>query len=285
MPAAVSAKPWTEAAAALAAAGIDGADREARLLWAAALGVSSGDLWLRDASPTPDQAMRVAAWVVRRAAGEPLAYVMGSMAFRHLHLVVDRRVLIPRPETEGIVDHVLAWGRTRPGSWGRALDLGTGSGCLAIALATEGRFASVTATDVDADALAVAAVNVASCASGAVTLERGPWFQPVAGEQFAVIVSNPPYITEREYAELDRSVRLFEPRAALVSGTDGLAATRTVLEEASDRLAPDGVLVLEVDTTRAEQALALARACKWVARIEPDLFDRPRYLIATKDKG
>src|SRR5947209_2316365 len=132
------------AAAALAAAGITGGDRVAATIWAALARSTPGRVWLRRREPAPPEAgRRFRAAVERHARGEPLAYAVGTAAFRSLLLEVDARVLIPRPETEGLVDHVLAWGRAREqgDSWGVAVDVGTGSGALALSLAVEGQFA------------------------------------------------------------------------------------------------------------------------------------------------
>jgi len=114
----------------------------------------------------------------------------------------------------------------------------------------------------------------------------GHLFEPVVGERFDVIVSNPPYISEPEYLELDPSVRDFEPRQALVSGPDGLAHTRAILEGARHHLAPGGLLALEVDSRRAEQSAGLARVAGFQnVRVEPDVFERPRFLLVRKDRA
>lgn len=224
-----------------------------------------------------------------RGPAEPRAYAEGVAGFRYLDLLVDRRVLIPRPETEGLVERVLAWSA---GRWGRGngegrtvLDLGTGSGCIALSLATEGRFSRIVATDVSAGALEVARENARRVGPERVPEFRlGHLFEPVAGERFDVIVSNPPYIAEPEYPELDQSVRDFEPREALLSGPDGLAHTRAILEGALEHLAPGGLVALEVDSRRAEPSAALARVAGFQdVRVEPDVFDRPRFLLAREE--
>ncbi len=228
--------------------------------------------------------------MARRAQGEPLAYATELAGFRTLDVKVDRRVLIPRPETEGLVELVLAWGGEEKGplaSWGVALDLGTGSGCVALSLAVEGRFHRVVATDVSADALAVARENLAQVRPPVpVELRQGSLFRPVAGELYDVIVSNPPYVTEDEFARLDTGVRNFEPPEALVSGEDGLELTRCLVEHAGAHLAPGGLFALEVDSSRADTVLELARVAGWrAARLEMDVFGRARYLLATMESN
>ena len=220
---------------------------------------------------------------------EPRAYAEGIAGFRYLELVVDPRVLIPRSETEGLVERVLAWAREQWGDapWGAAVELGTGSGCIALSLATEGRFARIVATDVSAEALEVAEANAARvCPGHTPEFRLGNLFEAVAGERFDVIVSNPPYIAEPEYAALDPGVRDFEPRVALVSGPDGLAHTRAILEGAGDYLMPGGLVALEVDSRRAEPSAGLARTAGFrQVQVERDVFDRPRFLLVRKDRS
>lgn len=272
----------------LRGAGTPDPEREAARLWAALTGASLDDVWLeRNAAVPGTLVKRFRTALGRLAGGEPLAYAAGGAAFRTIDVKVDRRVLIPRPETEGLVEHVLQWAARRAaggGSWGRAADIGTGSGCIALSLAVEGRFEAIVATDVSRECLRVARENIAHVAPP-VTVELlcGDLLEPLSGAALDVVISNPPYVAEGEFRGLDPSVRCFEPRHGLVSGTDGLAHTRRLLGEAGARLVPGGLLALEVDSQRARTALDLARAAGWrEPRLEPDLFGRPRYLLAIR---
>jgi release factor glutamine methyltransferase len=272
-----------EGAAELTAAGIRDARREAASLWAGVTGQSASHAWLAREQPArPSDVEAYSRAVQRRAAGEPLAYVTGRAGFRTLELHVDRRVLIPRPETEGLVERVLTFA-ARGARWGRVADIGTGSGCIALSLAVEGRFRDIVATDLSSDALEVARANAATLGlAERVTFRAGDLLEPIAEGGFDVIVSNPPYVTEAEYAALDPGVRDFEPRLALVSGAEGLASTTALLDGARALLADGGLLAIEVDSERAAQALAYARAGAWADMcIEHDLFGRTRYLLAT----
>jgi release factor glutamine methyltransferase len=267
-------------------AGFRDARREAAELWAVLTGGSVGDTWLareRDADPAALAHYREA--VRRRAAGEPRAYAAGRAGFRTLALAADRRALIPRPETEGLVERVLAWAR-EAGDAARQMvvaDVGTGSGCIALSLAVEARFARIIATDVSADALDLARENVARVAPPvAVDLRQGDLLEPLLGESIHVLVANPPYLTEAEYAALDPSVRGYEPRDALVGGWDGLSAIRRLIQGGNVILVPGGLLAMELDSERADAAAGLARRAGWRdVRVERDLFGRRRFLLAT----
>lgn len=219
----------------------------------------------------------------RRAAGAPLAYAAGSAGFRLLELAVDQRVLIPRPETEGLVERVLAWQHAR-GPGGVVADVGTGSGCIALSLALEGRFDRVIGTDISPAALAVAVANGARLAPGRVEWRAGDLCAPLAGERLTALVANPPYVSEAEWRALEPGVRDQEPRLALVGGTDGLAHVRRLVEAARPLLLPGGLLAVEVDCTRAEAARTLAERAGWRdVRLEDDLFGRPRFVLASKE--
>jgi len=271
----------------LTRAGIAEPRREALTLWAALTRTSPGTAWAqRGAAVMATVERDYADAVARLAAGIPIAYAAGTAAFRSLELDVDARVLIPRPETEGLVEHVLDWCRAR-GRWGVAADVGTGSGCIALSLASEGAFDRVIATDLSEAALALATRNAAAVAPRTpVEFRAGDLLWSLGPEQVDVLVSNPPYVTAEEWAGLDPGVREHEPRMALVAGPDGLAHTGALLRQAGGRLRDGGLLALEVDCRRAGQVLALARAHGWAsARIELDLFGRERYLLATRETG
>lgn len=216
----------------------------------------------------------------RMATGAPLAYATGRVAFRHLVLHVDQRVLIPRPETEIVVDIALSLCNT-----GVAVDVGTGSGAIALALATEGSFERVIGTDVSEDAIAVARGNVDAVQPGSpVDLRCGSLLHPVMGERVDLVVANPPYIAAPEMSDLPAAVRDWEPPVALVSGEDGLAHTRELVRESAAVLAEDGWLVLEVDSRRADRSAAIVgeSGAFYGVRIFPDLAGRPRVLAARR---
>jgi len=277
-----------EAVARLARTEIRDPRREAMALWAAAAGggMKPGTVWLdRAREPAPDVARGFAEALERRLEGVPFAYAVGHTGFRTLELKLDRRALIPRPETEGLVDLVLrevGKRETGNGKRGVAADIGTGSGCIALALAVEGSFERVIAVERSPEAAALARENVALVRPPVpVEVREGDLLAPLAGERCRAIVSNPPYLTEAEYLHLDPSVTRFEPRDALVSGPDGLAATRALLAGARDVLEPGGLLALEVDERRAECVARLARDLAWWrVNVYDDLFGRPRYVLA-----
>lgn len=234
-----------------------------------------------------DQATRARASeaVVKRLQGAPLAYAVGRASFRHLTLDVDERVLIPRPETELLVDLVLDTLGGEPG--GVAIDVGTGSGAIAIALGSEGRFTRVYGTDISRDAIAVASRNVELCAAllhAPVELIHGSLLGPLRDVRARVVVSNPPYIAHAEAQSLPPAVRDWEPAVALYSGNEGMAATARLVREAADVLAPGGLLAFEVDARRASLAAELvSRERRFDAvRVELDLTGRERFVLARR---
>jgi release factor glutamine methyltransferase len=189
-----------------------------------------------------DATDRYEAHVTRRAHGEPVAYILGEKEFWSLALEVTPDVLIPRPETELVVERALA--HLPEDAPGRVLDLATGSGAIALAIAHERPRLRVLGTDVSAAAVAVARRNAARLHLSNVEFRTGDWYAPVGDERFTLIVSNPPYVAEDD-PRVDRSVRIYEPHAAVYAGAEGLGALRTIVAAAGDHLVGGGWLVLE----------------------------------------
>jgi release factor glutamine methyltransferase len=272
-----------ELSGALGRAGIPDAKREAGDIIAAVLDVPR--FWaLLHESDVPEAAVLDACRraAQRRVAGAPFAYAVGRSAFRNLTLQVDERVLIPRQETEMLVDEILTRERR-----GLAIDLGTGSGAIALALASEGAFDRVIGTDVSSGAIAVARANgerLASQLTTPVEWREGALLAPVAGERARVIASNPPYIAFDEAITLPESVRDWEPPFALYSGSGGMAISASIIRGAPDVLEPGGLLVLELDSRRASLAaeLALASGRYRDVSVRLDLAGRERFLIARR---
>jgi release factor glutamine methyltransferase len=234
----------------------------------------TGDEWTR--------AIRAAG---RRAEGAPLQYAVGQACFRHLTLDVDERVLIPRPETEQLVDVVLDALRDDPG--GIVVDVGTGSGAIALALASEGRAERVIGTDVSLDALAVARANVVRCAPvlrAPVELRAGSLLGSVHERPLRAVVSNPPYISWDERDALPASVRDWEPAVALFSDADGMAITARLVREAGSALGAGGLLALEVDARRASLAAELVATDGAYEQVQVvlDLTGRERFVVARR---
>jgi release factor glutamine methyltransferase len=223
---------------------------------------------------------------VKRARGAPLAYAVGRAAFRHLTLDVDERVLIPRPETEVLVDLVL---ERAQGRHDLVVDVGTGCGAIALALATEGPFVEVLATDVSLDALAVAEANarmLQSCGAlrARVSLAHGAYLAPLRRRRATVVVSNPPYIAYDEARDLPSDVRDWEPAVALFSGAQGLDASARLAHDAADALVSGGLFAMEVDARRASLVAELvARDARFVnVSVHLDLAGRERFVLAER---
>jgi release factor glutamine methyltransferase len=229
--------------------------------------------------------------VERRRRGEPLQYVLGVWGFRGLDLVVDRRVLIPRPETEVVVEVALAELRRLtpppelPPAPPLAVDLGTGSGAIALSLALEAPLARVWGTDRSAQALAVARANLAGLGSRVaprVRLAEGDWFDALPGElqgMVDLIVSNPPYVAATEV--LPAEVADWEPAGALVAGPTGLEEVARILAEAPAWLRRPGAVVVEIAPHQAEAAARLAADAGFVdVDVRPDMAGRLRALVA-----
>ena len=259
--------------------------REARELVAALLDVPRHwpllheNRWVED-----DVWQRAMSAAARRIAGAPLAYAVRRANFRALTLEVDERVLIPRPETEQLVELVLK--TAAPG--GIAVDVGTGSGAIAIALATEGKFDRVIATDISRDALDVARGNAARCEASVELVHASLLTGLMAASELrghvAAVVSNPPYISIDEAGDLPASVRDWEPAVALFSGRAGMALTAQLVRQAGAMLAPGGLLALEVDARRASLAAELVATDSRYegVRVILDLSGRERFVLANR---
>ncbi|HUG02146.1 MAG TPA: peptide chain release factor N(5)-glutamine methyltransferase [Longimicrobiales bacterium] len=255
---------------------------EARFLVAGVLGLAAGELALKGTGAlAPAERGALARAIRRRRAGEPLAYVLGTAAFREIQLAVDPRVLIPRPETERLVEAVMG---LPVGADAPVLEVGTGSGAIALSLLHERRFRSVVATDISARALEVARSNAAALGlQRRVDLRLGDTYDPVGpGERYELVVSNPPYIAEAERAALPPEVREFEPPAGLYAG-DGLAMIRRLVRGAPAVLVPGGWLALEFGATQATAVRAeLLDAGLREVRILPDLAGRDRIALGRR---
>jgi release factor glutamine methyltransferase len=190
--------------------------------------------------------------IERRATGEPLAYVIGRKDFWSLRLKVTPAVLVPRPETELLVERALT---LRPEEFGRAVDLGTGSGAIALSLASERPGWQIAATDVSEEALEIARANAEALDLRRVQFLRGSWFEPLRGRTFDLIVSNPPYVAADDPAIMDPALR-HEPQGALTPGVDAMASLRAIIQSAPDHLERDGWVLLEHG---AGQAAEVAR--------------------------
>lgn len=238
---------------ALPATAAAGSTLDAQLLLAHALGVTRTRAMTHpERIPDAVEAQRYAGLLERRAAGEPLAYILGVKEFWSLPLKVGPEVLVPRPETELLVERALAL-RSEP--TGKMADLGTGSGAIALAWALERPQWSVVATDVSSEALATARANAAALNLLRVEYLQGHWFEPLRGRAFDLIVSNPPYVAESDPAMRDPLLR-YEPRIALTPGSDPYSCLREIIRHARAHLEQDGWLLLEHG---ADQAAEVAR--------------------------
>ena len=276
----------------LAGKGVERARLDGEHLLAHALGLGRLDLYLQYDRPlTPDELDSFRPLLKRRARREPLQYILGSQPFRELDLAVDRRVLVPRPETETLVEEVLAWARQRVAGEEfdrglEALDVDTGTGAIALSLALEGPFDHVVATDVSGEALEVAVENAdAAGLKSKVEFREGPDFVPLReGERFDAIVSNPPYVAEAERPDLAPEVSEWEPAGALFAGPDGLDVIRTLVAEAPRWIRDGGLLAMEVGAGQARAVEGLLEGMGgWKdIGVRADLAGRERVIMATR---
>ncbi len=274
---------WTGARKTLEAAGIDSPAIDARLLLEVAAGVSRIDIVTdpyRELSA--QQQASFDDYVARRTRREPVSHIIGRKGFWKIMLGVNTQVLTPRPDTEVIVDLVLAaYPQDRHFS---LLDLGVGSGAVALAILSERPHAKALGVDLSEEALAVARDNAANLGLGnRLALLRGDWTEGLADTSFDLVVSNPPYIPTAEIDTLDPEVKDHEPRLALDGGEDGLDAYRLLAPEALRVLRPDGLVAFEIGHTQADDVTAIFRdAGALDIRVHRDLAQRDRVVTAAK---
>lgn len=268
--------------------GVESGRLDAELLLARVLGIGRLDLYLQFDRPLlPRELEAFKALLVRRASREPLQHVLGKTAFRELDLRTDGRALIPRPETEILVGEVLAWAAGRMQDL-IGLDVGTGSGAIALSLLKEGRFRKMVGTDSSRDALDLARENaMAQDLAGRLDLREGFLFEPLhEGERFDVVVSNPPYVREGERESLQVEVREWEPPEALFAGPEGLDVLLPLVSAAPAFLTPGGLLATEVGEGQGPEvarAMEETGAFREVS-IRPDLAGQGRVVLGLADE-
>jgi release factor glutamine methyltransferase len=265
----------------LEARGVENARLNAEHLVGQALGLKRMQLYLQFEKPLGEVELeRIRPLVRRRGLREPLQHIVGEVEFAGLRLRSDRRALVPRPETEYFTEILLS--RLPEAAPLRVLDLGTGTGAIALSLAAARPAWQVSASDLSADALALARENAAALGlADRVTFLEGSWFDALPAEaRFDLLVSNPPYLAASEVAEAAPEVREHDPRMALVSEDEGLADLRALIHGALSRLGPGGVLALETGPTQHAALTAVARTAGWT-EIESlrDLAGRDRFLL------
>jgi release factor glutamine methyltransferase len=283
----------------LSSVGVESARLEAERLTAHALGLSRDLLAFTGDEPlTPGEALAVESLLLRRFSGEPLQHIEGTVQFRELELLADRRALIPRPETEQLVEQVICWVRGRaPGSSSlrdsnghrpldAILDIGTGSGAIALSLVTEGAAVKAVGLDISEAALEQARENRARAGLADAVEFRScgtdPYSALLPAEDFDAIISNPPYVSEADLEGLAAEVRMYDPHVALAGGADGLQMVRTVAQGAHQRLRPGGALFLEIGAEQGEAVRRILRSsAPWaVIDIRRDLAGRDRFAVA-----
>jgi release factor glutamine methyltransferase len=262
--------------------GLDSPRLDAELLLAHVLGCKRIDLIVRyDEQPNDGERAAFRQLVQKRLDRCPTAYLVGVREFYLLPFEVTSAVLIPRPDTETLVDAAIEFLKKRPTP--TALDVGTGSGCVAVSVAAGVKTAAVTAVDVSPDAVAVAGRNAKrNNVADRVRLLTGNLFAPLQpGTTFDLIVSNPPYIPPSEIETLMPEVRDHEPRVALDGGTDGLAFYRRLTAEAKAWLKPGGALMVEIGHTQGDAVTALFQAADFTSKVRKDRAGRPRVVVGT----
>ncbi len=271
--------------------GIDSPRLSAELLLSQVLGLRRIELYTQFDKPVAKQQLDILHDLVKRAGqNEPIAYLVGKTEFYSLELSVTPDCMIPRPETELLVERAIEFLRTRPGTQ-FVCDLCTGSGCIAVAVAKNFPNARIIATDICDAALAVAAGNIKKHQlKDQITLLRGDLFDPIISgldvNEFDLIVCNPPYVSTAEYENLDKNVKDFEPKVALFAGVDGLDIYRRVIEKTDRFLKPNAALMLEIGFAQgpAIKELLEQTGAFTEIKIEKDLHNNDRIAIAKKNK-
>lgn len=267
--------------------GVEDARLNAEHLLAHVLGMPRLQLYLHFDRPlTRSELAACKPLLLRRGAREPLQYVLGTAPFRDLEMEVGPGVAIPRPETEYLLDVLI--GVAGPDRvFESALDVGTGSGCVAIALAGEGIARRVVATDVSADALRFARRNARRCGQPGIEFRAGELLEPVRGAAFDLVISNPPYLGDEEWRSADPEVREWEPRTAMVGSRGGLGVIRGLVDGVEGVLRPGGWVGLEVGSRQAEEVARLMKGCAGLDRVSvhEDLNRRSRYVFARAEGG
>ncbi len=268
--------------------GVENPRLNAELLIGHALGLKRMQLYLQFERPLTEADLAgIRPLVKRRSEREPLQYIVGSTEFAGLTLKVDRRALIPRPETEYLIELLKERFAARPPPR-TVLDLGAGTGAIALALAKLWPEAVVTGVEASSDALALARENTAMLAlESRVRLMQSDWFVAVPPEErYELIVANPPYLSDEETKATQPEVKNFEPHTALSAGADSGTALEHIIRKAKARLTAGGLLALETGIAQHERLGALTRACGY-AQVESlqDLTGRDRYLLAAVDAG
>ncbi len=281
-----TALPLAQKAAQLfAERGFENARLEAELLLAHVLQIKRLDLYLQFERPLNTHELETFRGVVRRRLKhEPLQYIMGSAAFRQLDLQVDPRVLIPRPETEVLAGCAIEWARAT-GPAASALDIGTGSGAIALSLLQENAAERVVATDVSEEALQVARTNAERCGQAdRIEFRSGSVWQAVGDdEMFDIVISNPPYIAPEEGPALQPEVRDWEPASALFAPADGLAIIHEIIRGAGPHLRPGGLLALEVAAAQAQHVASELSGAEFSdVNVVRDLAGRDRVITAVR---
>ncbi len=269
-----------ESSTRLARAGIETLQAEAEIILAALLHLSRPELVLQARQTIPPAIVQQLEEIIaRRIQGEPLQYIQGTAYFMNLELTVAPGVLIPRPETELLVEKIC---RELPHN-GTMLDIGTGSGAIALAVADERPDASITAVDISHEALIIAKHNLARCGFNNVTMLQSDLFSALSDIKFDYIAANLPYISEDEYRQLPDEVRLHEPKQALLAADNGLALIKAVAAEAHKFLTADGKIIFEIGFRQGDAVAALLSTCGYFREVEiiRDLNRLDRFVTAT----